>query len=447
MRIALIRPRVTRSGNAQGMPLGYLSLAASIRERGHQPVILDMTLPHVTAAVVDHTMRAQHIQIAGIGCMTCEFQDAVREALRLRGQHPQLRIIFGGAHPTADPQSCMQCGAADFVIRGEGEEALSALLDDLEAGRTGDRIRAVQAPPDLLRLPRPAYDLLDFDAYFNRGTPWHFPKSQRTAQISTSRGCPYHCVYCHEIHGKAYRAFPASTVVDLIEWLVNSRGVEDLAIVDDLFNGELDRAKRICRLITERRIRAHLQFPYGLRGDRCDRELLQLLREAGAYYVTFAVETANAARQRSIGKNLNLDKTRSMMLDAQDLELETGAFFMIGFPGETREEVETTLNWALDAPLDAIFISLVSPFEGTALRRALGEGDVDTTDSGFPLVRNSELTQKVMRRLRLAAYLRFYGNPRPMIRLAGKMTSRANVSKLASALVQRLAPSRTAGLN
>jgi len=143
----------------------------------------------------DRYIRDCGVQIVGIGCMTCELPDALAEARRLKETHPGIKIVFGGAHPSADPEECLRSGVVDYVIVGEGEIPLAALLEALESGRKPNGIpgiwsleggeivgNASAVPPDVDKLPMPAYDLLDLDKYYCLDSPWHFPKSRKAVQ-------------------------------------------------------------------------------------------------------------------------------------------------------------------------------------------------------------------------------------------------------------------------
>src|SRR5207237_8154384 len=120
------------------------------------------------------------VQIVGIGCMTCELPDALAEARRLKETHPGIKIVFGGAHPSADPEECLRSGVVDYVIVGEGEIPLAALLEALENARAPKGILGLwshengrivgnssAAIPDVEDLPMPAYNLLDLERYFH----------------------------------------------------------------------------------------------------------------------------------------------------------------------------------------------------------------------------------------------------------------------------------------
>src|SRR6185437_13699649 len=97
-------------------------------------IILDCVFDEITPEHIDSEIRRQGIRVAGIGCMTCELPEAIAEAKRLKAAHPELKIVFGGAHPSGDPEECLRSGVVDYVIVGEGEIALAQLLDALRNG-------------------------------------------------------------------------------------------------------------------------------------------------------------------------------------------------------------------------------------------------------------------------------------------------------------------------
>lgn len=456
--IAFIRPMAAANRYIQNVPLNYLHLAAFVRGHGYDPLILDMVFDEVTPAYVDQQIRDHGIRVAGIGCMTCEYPAAIAEAQRLKAAHPGLQVVLGGAHPSGDPEECLRTGVVDYAIVGEGEHALTALLDALREGRVPDSIPGVwtmrdgaivaggsATVPDVNELPRPAYDLAGLDRYFRLDSPWHFPKSRRAVQFITERGCPYQCSYCHEIHTKKFRGYPPEMVLDQIEWLVKEYGVGELMIVDDIFNFDLERAKAICRGIIQRKLRIHLQFPNGVRGDRFDEELIALMKECGTHYLAIAIETVSEKFQKLVRKNLKADRARQAVEWARKHSIEVSGFFMIGFPGETADEVRQTLEFAVTAPFDSIFVSIVAPFKGTKLRTDMiagrfgemtGDGQA-ALDQLFPVVHNQALPRELLLKMQRDAYWRFYTKPRSVMNLARKLTNYRNAVKITRAITRR----------
>jgi anaerobic magnesium-protoporphyrin IX monomethyl ester cyclase len=466
--IAFVRPMAPANRYIQNVPLNYIHLAAHLRAQGHGSIILDGVFDSVTPAKIDSEIRKNGIGLVGIGCMTCELPQALQEAQRLKSAHSNLKIVFGGAHPSGDPEECLRSGAVDYVVVGEGEVPLAGLMTALRDGTDTRNIQGLwsisngeihsggQAPvPNVLDLPRPAYDLLDLEAYFRLESPWHFPKSRRAVQFITERGCPYQCSYCHEIHTKRFRGLPADQAVDQIEWLVKNYGVGELMVVDDIFNFDLERAKQICRGIIQRDLRIHLQFPNGVRGDRFDEELIAQMKQAGTHYIAIAIETVSTKFQKLVRKNLKIDKARQAIEWARKYDIEVSGFFMIGFPGETEQEVRATLDFAVEAPLDAIFISIVAPFKGTRLRTDMlagkfgdmGGDDLDALDRLFPIVHNAALPADLLHRLQQQAYWRFYTKPRALLNLGRKAMRLRNTTKIARAVVRRIIDRKEVSVN
>jgi anaerobic magnesium-protoporphyrin IX monomethyl ester cyclase len=465
--IAFIRPLASRNWYINNVPLNYVHLAAYLRQNGHHPHVLDQVTGW-RSEEIDEYIRANKIAVVGIGCMTCEFPEAVNESRRLKEVHPGITVVLGGAHPSGAPEECLESGVVDYAIVGEGEIALTKLLDAIEGKHKPENIPGLWSiengvirtnrpaeVPDIEKLPPPAYDMIDLKKYFRLDSPWHFPQSPRVVQFISSRGCPYQCSYCHTIHGKRYRGLSPSKVLDQIEDLVKNHGVEEFMMVDDIFNFDLERAKEICRGIVQRGLKIHLQFPNGVRGDRFDEELVALMKDAGTHFMAIAIETTSKEYQRLIRKNLKVDKAEQTILWARKYNIEVSGFFMIGFPGETVDQIQQTIDFAVNAPLDAIFISVVSPFKGTVLRDDMLNGRFGSVDSQtmqsldqlFPTACSNSLTLQELTRMQRNAYFRFYTKPRSLLHLGKKLTNRRNVRKIVRAVARRVHNREMVSLN
>lgn len=171
--------------------------------------------------------------------------------------------------------------------------------------------------------------------------------------------------------------------------------------------------------------------------------------------MAIAIETTSDKYQMLIRKHLKLDKALQTIHWARKYDIEVCGFFMIGFPGESLEEIRETLDFAVSAPLDTIFISLVSPFKGTVLRTDMMNGRFGEIDSSgiqaleqlFPTVHNEAVPIEMLRKMQRSAYWRFYLKPRPMFNLGRRMTNWSNVKKVSRAIRRRVTEAKISSLN
>ena len=158
-------------------------------------------------------------------------------------------------------------------------------------------LRTAPRPPieDVDSIPLPAYELLDLDRYAVAESARHTPKYKRAIQIFTSRGCPWRCTYCHDLFGKKFHPRSPGNVFREIELLYHDFAIREFMIEDDIFNFDMDRAKKICDLIIESDMEIALQFGNGVRLERLDEELIQKLAAAGTHHMCIAIESARAS--------------------------------------------------------------------------------------------------------------------------------------------------------
>jgi radical SAM superfamily enzyme YgiQ (UPF0313 family) len=445
----------TRYNKLQRMsmpPLGLLSLAAFAREKrpGKDSFLLiDESAKPRTDAQWAEILKSVQPDIIGISCLTLQSNTLAQKAALFKKIAPGIPVVVGGPHATAIGTSLLQTPGIDYMVMGEGELGFAGLLDALERGEKypEDAIqglafvrpdKSIKQNPhnknllDVNTLPLPAWDLVCFDDYAKLRRMMFMEQGSPYATIMTSRGCPYSCTYCHNIFGKSFRPMSANRVLENIEHLVNDYGINNFQILDDIFNLDYGRVLEICRLIQERGIKIRFCFPNGLRTDLLDKKILTQMQKAGAYSICVAVETADKDIQKQIRKNLDLEKVKKNIAIAADLGLFTWGFFMLGFPGETKQQMEKTVQYALKSKLHGALFQGLVPFPGTAIA---GEERL-STDEALALSTNvnylyksgglSAISPKELNRIQTWAFARFFLAPRRMIRIwrdypAGKL--------------------------
>jgi radical SAM superfamily enzyme YgiQ (UPF0313 family) len=442
--ILLIRPRSTYADVVAGIPIGITLLGAVAEQRGHRVRILDVGLEQDPAHSLREAFAEVRYDIAGVSCMSVEFLGGLETARQIRECSPGTHIIFGGQHPTIMPEQSMKADCIDSICIGEGEDVWIEFLDRTAQGagldgvaglwfrRDGEVIRNTprNSYVDVDAVPMPAYHLLDIERYFDLDFV-RFPTVHRRAiQIFTSRGCPYRCIYCHDLFGKRFRGRKPELVFEEIKFLHDRHGIKEFMVEDDIFNMDLDRAKRICDLIISSGLKLGFQFGNGVRLERFDEELMRKLSEAGTHHMAIAVESANDRIQKLIKKHLKLNRFNEILGWARKYQIETLGFFMLGFPGETIAEINQTIRFACDSHFDEALFSIATPYAGTELNdlvRATGsfEGGNDVHDEweGVVKVKSEEWDYRKLKWLQRKAYLLFFLTRFRFARILKKMRS------------------------
>jgi len=386
MRFLLIKASCPKRYNLAFPPVGLLYLAGALKKAGYSEVrLLHMDLcknPHQALAEELATFRPD---VVGISAITAEAISLHKIAAQIATFVPKPFIIAGGAYPTSCPDECLNSGNIDAVVRNEGEETLVELVSALEKGRGLENIRGVsyigQGVPrhnpnrpfieDLDSLPMPDWSLTDFDR-----DKAFYPQSgllyvQTHMSIMTSRGCPYHCTFCHNMFGKHFRAHSPERVLSELKTLREAYGIREIEIIDDIFNLDKERAAEIMRRIRDELPGTKLFFGNGLRGDILTRELIDLFAQAGVKSVSIAVETASPDLQKRVHKNIDLPKLSENIHYLVHKRIYTNGFFMMGFPDETPAELMETIKLIWRLPIHNFILSPCMVYPGARLAKTL----------------------------------------------------------------------------
>lgn len=459
-RILLVKPDLS-FGIEISPPLGLCYIAAMARSAGHEVRILDMRISGQGEAAFDSLLASWRPDIVGFSVFSYEAEAYLSLARQVRAALPDSRVVGGGPFAAADPEGALCNGLADLAVLGEGELVFVEALDrwrhglDLQtlsgtAYYDGDTIiinPVTSYIEDLDALPLPAWDLIDMEAYFDVPRQGFIAKYRNYFSVFSSRGCPFNCIYCHNVFGKRFRARSPESVLNEIEQLISRYGVREIQFIDDIFNLQRDRAEAILQGIIDRGWKLALAFPNGIRADMLDADFISLLKRAGTYKVSVAIESGTDRLQKLMHKNLSLDKAREGVSELVRQRILTHAFFMIGFPTETPAEASATAAFArtIDAHSASFFI--VTPFKGTPLAKIIAaDGKLNATQPGAanyfdPRVADlaiSEIRPAVLRRIVSNATRDFYlKHPARIWRILRDVPRKQQLFFLATLVVMR----------
>ncbi|MBF0289800.1 MAG: radical SAM protein [SAR324 cluster bacterium] len=367
MKILLISPKYNAHIIAPHLGLGYLS--SSLKKDGHQVLVMDGLREEIQYDPKDW-------DLVGITAMSTYFPEAVAEAKRAKSYG--LKTIIGGPHTIAIPRQSLIDAAADYACVGEGEITLRQLASELPLSEVEGLLywengEIKQSSPKQFHKQIDDFGQPDWNSIDPRSYPFAphgmIARAFPLAPIITSRGCPYRCTYCSApiTAGKGMRYRDPVQVVDEIEMLIKNYGVREIQIEDDNFTIKRSHTVAICEEILKRNIKVFWSLPNGVRIDRLDRELIRLMKRSGCYLMALGIESANQRILDMVKKRLNQKIVKDMVQEVVDAGIEAWGFFMVGFPGETREEILNTINFGLTLPLTRAQFTKTTPLPGTEM--------------------------------------------------------------------------------
>jgi len=441
MRILLVKPPLI--SDAVQPSLGLASLAASLPAE-HEVAILDGVLGPFSGPQLARRLLDRRPDLIGFQCLTADVRTVRALAGIVRRSLPDAAVVVGGPHPSAlDDGGLSELGPeVDFAFRGEAEPGLPGLVAALAAGDRSarrlsripglvyrgpdNRVRA-NAPrrADLNRLPLPRWDLVQPERYPPSPNAAFFERWP-CAPIVTSRGCPYDCAFCaaSTVAGRKVRYRPLDSVLDEIA-LLRSRGVREIHLEDDNFTFDRDYALGFTEAVARRFPGLSWACPNGARLQSLDDELLALMRRGGCHSIGLGIESGSQRILERIGKGQSLEEVRQAVHRVHRAGIGAVGFFILGLPGETRDDVEATIRLALELPLRRANFMLFSPFPGTRLWTELGESRADPMAKSFAEVGHvpEGWTAAELKTAQRRAFLRFYLRPRAAASLIADVRS------------------------
>jgi len=430
IKILFIKPYADTIIYTKDIPLGILYLSSYLKIHQKDKVkirFLNLQIEKSRSELLDLELSSFKPDIVGISLLAFE-ESFLSECVPLIKKYtPGAKIIIGGPYATTNYEDALKSYPIDYVVIGEGERVLHNIVkcclsgDDIRelkgvAYRDGESVQVNEREPyieDLDSIPFPDHDLITIDNYWGYHLQMNLILAdKRYVPIISSRACPYGCVYCHNIFGKKLRKRSPENFVDEISMLYHEYGAREFHIVDDIFNIDRERMHRILNLIIESNMKIKIAFPNAMRGDLLNEEDIRLLKRAGAYMITLAVETGSERMQKVIKKNLDIKKVLENISIASRLGLLTKAYFMLGFPGETVEELEKTVSVAVRSDLDMAAFFVVTPFKGTELYRMAEQVYPNIGKDGFGSYYEKSFYESAtgynIRKLQKRAYMKFY---------------------------------------
>ena len=316
---------------------------------------------------------------------------AFETASLVKEVNKNIVTVLIGLHPSARPIECLAQPNVDFVVIGEPELTVLELADTLEQknvdklkevkgiafNENGKTIRTPARPviEDLDSLPFPARHLLPMKEFFEaaKKRPISGNLKKPSIRMLTSRGCNHNCIFCSNfiVMERKWRARSPENVVNEIEQIVRTYGIKQVDFLDDNMTLDKKRMEAICDLIKKRKLDIEWCTPNGVRADCLDEELLAKMKASGCKRILIAPESGvQRIVDQVIGKKQDLKKVENAVAAAKKVGIEVGCFFILGFIGETKEDMKATIAFAhklRKLGADRFYFSYATPLYGTEL--------------------------------------------------------------------------------
>jgi anaerobic magnesium-protoporphyrin IX monomethyl ester cyclase len=416
-------------------PLGLAYLGSAVRTLGSQCEIIDMEMEGLSVSDLLVRIKQNNPDLVGITATSPVFRNASFIASAIKDQHPKLPIGIGGVHSTVVGRQVLEeCEHFDFQVVGEGEFSLQEIIKSLENG-TGDLKdidgvfyrsdgKIIENPrrplvTNLDNIPIPSRDLLRTE-FYHHTVPGK--ANAPYANIFTSRGCPFQCVFCsqHTMYGRQVRFHSIPRVIEELKQIVLDLGVKHVIFMDETLTLNRAHLFGICKAIKE----AELEFTWEgwTHASTITEEILHTMKEAGLIRLSFGIESGDPQILKEIKKGVTLEQIRTAYKLTTAAGIETRGSAMLGHPNETVRTAWNTVKFCRSIKeCKQVFLNIVCPYPGTelydiAVNNRCGMRLLSTDYSkykryGDPVISVNDLTPRKLKLLQTVGLLYFYLTP------------------------------------
>jgi anaerobic magnesium-protoporphyrin IX monomethyl ester cyclase len=411
-------------------PLGLLFVAGALEKADFEVQLLDNYHIRKPLEEVKQEVRRLEPEIVGITCGSVTYRPCIETAKAVKEVLPSCKVVVGGWQPSYMPESLLEHKEIDYLVRGEGEQAMVELATKISEGEDMSAIakipgvafrhsgETVMTAPELIEdvdsIPFPARHLLQMSIY-DRAAPYF--DSKPMDHMNVVRGCPHNCAYCEtkKLWGSRVRAFSPARVVAEIEDLGQNYGTRGVYFVGDNFTINKKRTSELCNLMRKERL--DVEWVCDSRVDQVSRELLREMKAAGCRTIWFGVESGSPRILEKLNKKITMEQTVRTFKLCKEEGIQIASSFMLGLPGETIEDMKATFKFARKLDPDWCQFNVFVAVPGSALYREVIEKKLyDRTEDFVTYVKTDEFDYETVVKIQHRFHSTFNRSPKRILR-------------------------------
>jgi anaerobic magnesium-protoporphyrin IX monomethyl ester cyclase len=360
-------------------PLGLLYISAYLEQQGYDNEVFDSTFSSIEK--LKEKLLSTQPDVIGIYTNLMTKLNVLRivQFIKSRPELQNTKVILGGPEVRHHKDKFLEHGA-DVIVFGEGENTMLevvkafqktnqpdlSVISGIAYTDTNGEVK-VNAERELKKevdeLPLPNRKKIDLQLYFDA---WKNRHGHSVVSINTMRGCPYDCKWCSRaVYGQSYRRRSPANVVAEMKWLKENYTFDMIWFVDDVFTVNYPWLREFSAELE----RQNLKIPYEVitRADRMNEQIIDVLKETGCYRVWIGAESGSQKIIDAMSRRVKVEQVRSMIQLSQQKGIQAGTFIMLGYPGETEEDITETLHHLKVADPDLYTLTVAYPIKGTPL--------------------------------------------------------------------------------
>lgn len=356
MKIIFIQPNVGFKGHTwEALGIGYLSSYLKKYYDGDLNIEFYSGFYDSDEVIINACKDANVISFS---CTSPQFKHGIQLAQQIKNDRNW--IIFGGVHPSALPQDVLKENCVDVVVKGEGEKALlQVILEIRNSKNISKRIYQSDFIENIDEIPFPDRVVIKNERNILQA---YKDNNVRIASILSSRGCPFLCSFCssRDVWQKKVRHRSINNILDECEYLVANWGINFIKFSDDTFTLDKIRLIDFCKTKMQRGI----ETPYGANAhiNTIDENVIKNLAESNCQELWYGVESGSPLILKDIHKNTKISRIKEVFKITKDYGIKTRAYFLLGMPNETLEDIKMTEKLCDEIQPDIVGFTLLAPY-------------------------------------------------------------------------------------